>query len=529
MTGWEWTWTGDWLARRASVAPAREVVFDARHGRWFSYRELNERANRVANYLRGGLGLAKGDRVAVLARNGVEYLDLFFATAKAGLILAPLNLRLSTAELQGILTETKARALFYDVELAPTAAVLDLGGAGAWVCLTGGAGKGVAVAHDTAGGGWDYAFDVLERSRPEWAGDVPLSWDDPHLLLGTGGTTGLPKLAIISHRAVFWNVLNEVLTWGITADDAAPNMLPLFHTGGWHLLTLPLLFAGGRVYLHPGFDPGAVLRLVESERCTFLFGAATMFQMIAETPDFQRVDLSSLRMAMAGAAPCPRRVMEVFWERGVKFVKGYGLTEGGPNNLAMPWELLTQARIEEKWESIGVPFMYTRVRIVDGQGRDVETNEVGELIFSGPQVFSGYWANPQATAGALVDGWVHTGDLGRVDEEGYYYIVDRKKDMFISGGENVYPVEIETVINSHPLVQESAVIGVPDELWGEVGKAFVVLQPGASATEEEVIRYCRERLGRYKVPKSVVFIEKLPKSAVGKVLKRELHQAASRS
>lgn len=518
MTSWDWMWTGDLLARRAAVSPSQRVVYDARHGRWFTYTELNERANRVANYLHGGLGLSKGDRVAVLARNGVEYLDLFFGTAKAGLILAPLNLRLSPAELNGVLAQVEPRALFYDADLTPTAASLDLGGGRARVCMKNGGTGGDMCAGD----GRDYEIDVLGRSSPGWAGGVQLSWDEPHLLLGTGGTTGLPKAAIISHRAVFWNILNEVLTWGITAGDAAPNMLPLFHTGGWHLLTLPLIYTGGRVYLNPGFDPGAILRLVQSERCTFLFGAATMFHMMAETPDFQRVDLGSLRMAMAGAAPCPQRIMELFWERGVKFVKGYGLTEGGPNNLSMPWELLSQARIEEKWESVGVPFMYTRVRIVDNQGNDVASNEVGELVFSGPQVFSGYWRNPQATAATLVDGWVYTGDLARVDEDGFYYIVDRKKDMFISGGENVYPVEVESVINSHPQVVESAVIGVPDELWGEVGKAFVVVKPGAQVTVEEIISHCRERLGRYKVPKYVVFVSQLPKSSVGKILKREL-------
>lgn len=516
MAGWDWAWTMDLLARWAALNPSHQVLFDGRQGRWFTYLELNERANRVANYLRGGLGFSKGDRVAVLARNGVEYLDLFFGTARAGLILAPLNLRLSPAELNGVLAQIGPRVLFYDADLAPTAVALDLGCAASRVRMGHGGNSG--DSYDDP----DYERDVLGRSSAGWAGGIPLAWEDPHLLLGTGGTTGLPKAALISHRATFWNALNEVLSWGITANDAAPNLLPLFHTGGWHLLTLPLILAGGRVYLNPGFDPGAILRLVESQSCTFLFGAGTMFHMMEETPDFKRADLRSLRVAMAGAAPCPRRIMEQFWEKGVKFVKGYGLTEGGPNNLFMPWELLSQPQIQEKWESVGVPFIYTPVRIVDNQGRDVAANEVGELIFSGPQIFSGYWDNPRATAETLIDGWVHTGDLARVDADGYYYIVDRKKDMFISGGENVYPIEVESAINSHPLVEESAVIGAPDQVWGEVGKAFVVPRPGASLTPEEVIAHCRHLLGRYKVPKHVVLVDDLPKSSVGKILKREL-------
>lgn len=507
--GLSWSWVGDLIARRATSTPQWRAVYDRVTDRWYTYGQLNERANMLANYLKDGLGLTAGDRVAVLARNRVECFDIFFATQKLNLIDFPLNIRLAPAEMDEMLFLVEPRVLFLEGELEEKAASLRYPFS-ARIRL--GEARPAVVEAD------DYT-EMLGSASTRSPQVEPFSWEDTHLLLSTGGTTGLPKAAMIPHRMVFVNIVNEVLTWSITSRDSAPIILPLFHTGGWHILTLPLLAAGGRIYVDRIFDPEWVLRVIERERTTFLFGAPTMFLMIAESPSFARADLSSLRMAMAGAAPCPKEIMEAYWDKGVRFVKGYGLTEAGPNNVSMPWE--DMELVMRKWASVGVPFLYSPVRLLDEAGQDVPVGEIGELCISGPQTFTGYWRNDKATAETIVDGWVHTGDLARCDEDGYIYIVDRKKDMFISGGENVYPAEIEAVLTTHPQIREAAVVGVSDPKWGEVGKAFVVLEsPGL--TPEAIVTFCRARLAGYKVPKYVEIVDALPKSPVGKVLKRLL-------
>ncbi|MEW6274512.1 MAG: AMP-binding protein [Bacillota bacterium] len=514
--GLTWSWISDLAARRAALTPEKQAVYDRVADRWYTYGELNRRANRLANYLKDGLNLAPGDRVAVLARNRIECFDLFFATQKLNVIDFPLNIRLSAAEMDEMLARIEPKALFFEAELEEKAASLRFPFP-AKIRLDGAKPAAPALLEAP-----DYPAVLAPASeRPPQA--EPFSWEETHLLLSTGGTTGLPKAAMIPHRMVFVNIVNEVLSWNITNQDSAVIILPLFHTGGWHLLTLPILAAGGRIFIDRLFDPEWVLATVARERTTLLFGAATMFLMFAESSAFSKTDLSSLRMAMAGAAPCPKEIMELYWDRGVPFVKGYGLTEAGPNNVSMLWEQMDMVR--KKWASVGVPFLYTPMRLLDDRGEDVPAGEVGEICFAGPQIFTGYWRNEKATAETLIDGWVHTGDLGRVDEDGFVYIVDRKKDMFISGGENVYPAEIEAVLVTHPQIREAAVVGVPDPKWGEVGKAFVVLQaPGLRP--EEIIRYCRTQLAGYKVPKYVEILDSLPKSSVGKVVKVELKELA---
>jgi len=516
--GLTWSWISDLAARRAALTPAKQAVYDRAARRWFTYGELNRRANRLANFLKDGLSLTPGDRVAILTRNRIECFDLFFATQKLNVIDFPLNIRLSAAEMDEMLARIEPKALFFEAELEEKAASLRFPFP-AKIRLEGAKPAAPALLEAP-----DYAAALAQASeRPPQV--EPFSWEDTHLLLSTGGTTGLPKAAMIPHRMVFTNIVNEVLSWNISGQDSAVIILPLFHTGGWHLLTLPILAAGGRIFIDRLFDPEWVLAAVARERTTLLFGAATMFMMFTETPAFPKTDLLSLRMAMAGAAPCPKEIMELYWDRGVPFVKGYGLTEAGPNNVSMLWELMDRELVMKKWASVGVPFLYTPMRLLDDRAEDVPAGAVGEICFAGPQIFTGYWRNEKATAETLVDGWVHTGDLGRVDEDGFVYIVDRKKDMFISGGENVYPAEIEAVLAAHPQIREAAVVGVPDPKWGEVGKAFVVLQaPGLPPAE--IIRYCRTQLAGYKVPKYVEILDSLPKSSVGKVVKVELKELA---
>ena len=508
-----WNHTLDILERRAAFSPGWPVLFDSGKDSDYTYADLNYRALAIAGYFKR-TGLNKGDRVAVLARNCVEYIDLFFAAVKTGIILVPLNVRLSAAELSGMLKQTTPRLLLYEKAFEETVSKLEQDMIEKKVVLK-------QPSEKTELNADDYQA-LLESFTAGYENDTTIDPEDPLLLLFTGGTTGPPKAAVISHRAVFFNMLSEAMSWQLGPHTVAPGLLPFFHTGGWNLVTLPTIFAGGRVLISPGFDPELTLKQVEKEKCSFLFAAATMYQMISSLDYFNKADLSSLQFVMSGAAPCPVSVMEPYWNKGIIFVQGYGITEGGPNNLYMPWSELSWQQIREKSQSVGRPFLYCRAKIINDDGNEVNEGEMGELLLSGPVTFSGYWNNPAETEKTLRQGWVHTGDIARQDNEGFYYIADRKKDMYISGGENVFPVEVELAIKSHDQISEAAVVGIPDEKWGETGKAFIVLKPGAELKPEEVKSYLQDKLARYKIPREVSFVEEIPKSSVGKVLKRLL-------
>ncbi len=518
----DWGWCLDLAGRRAQVTPDREAVIDGPSGRAFTYAELDWRANCLGNVLTEGLGLAPGDRVAVLARNVIEYFDLFFATQKTGLVLVPLNWRLTPSELAHMVRTTTPRLLAYEGTLAELATgVQELEPVDILLRF----GRGAPGEDDPVPGSRELDALLAKASARLPHRATPLDPEDPHLILFTGGTTGAPKGAVISHRALHYNMAAEALSWDLGPADIAPNMLPFFHTGGWNLLTLPLLYVGARIIISPTFNPGEVLRWVDDYGCTFLFGAATMYLMMLGTEEWPKARLSSLRLVMSGAASCPRSVMEPFWARGLPFCQGYGITEGGPNNLYTPWTSMSMDMIQAKSASVGRPFIYCRARLAgDDKGAGVPVGQLGEILLSGPIIFSGYWQDPEATSKTLIDGWVWTGDIARQDEDGFFYIMDRRKDMFISGGENVFPVEIETVITQHPKVLEAAVVGVPDPKWGEVGKAFVVLKKGEDATPEDILGFLSGKLGRYKIPKHIEFVDALPKSGVGKILKRVLRE-----
>lgn len=508
-----WNHTLDILERRAAFSPGWPVLFDSGKNSDYTYADLNYRATAIATYFKR-TGLNKGDRVAVLARNCVEYIDLFFAAVKTGVILVPLNIRLSAAEISGMLRQTAPRLLFYEKAFEETVSKLEQDMIEKMIVLKQPTDKMDLDADD-------YQV-LLESFNGNFESKTTIDPEDPLLLLFTGGTTGPPKAAIISHRAVFFNMLSEAMSWQLGPHTVAPGLLPFFHTGGWNLVTLPTIFAGGRVLISPGFDPELTLKQVEKEKCSFLFAAATMYQMISSLDYFKKADLSSLQFVMSGAAPCPVSVMEPYWSKDIIFVQGYGITEGGPNNLYMPWSELSWQQIKEKNQSVGKPFLFCQAKIVDDNGASVKEGEMGELLLSGPVIFSGYWNNPVESEKTLRQGWVHTGDIARQDNEGFYYIADRKKDMYISGGENVFPVEVELAIKSHDQISDAAVVGIPDDKWGEIGKAFIVLKSGADLKPEDIQSYLQDKLARYKIPREVSFIEEIPKSSVGKVLKRLL-------
>jgi len=341
---------------------------------------------------------------------------------------------------------------------------------------------------------------------------VELEADDPWVLCHTGGTTGQPKAAILTHGTITWNAINTVSSWGLTASDRAVLNAPLFHTGGLNVFTAPLVYAGGASILCRGFDVDELFGLLESHAVTSLFGVPAMFQAMQSHPHWDRAPLEGLRRIISGGAPCPGPVFERFWARGIAFKTGYGLTEAGPNNFWLP-----DARVRDKAGAVGWPLMHVDIRIVDAQGRDCGAHEVGELWIRGPHVSPGYFEDPVATAATFVDGWLHTGDLAQADEDGCVSIAGRHKDLIISGGENIYPAQVESVISGHPAVVEAAVIGVPDARWGEVGRAIVARHPNRDLDAAQLRTFLREQLAHYKVPHSVVFTDALPRTSAGKL------------
>jgi fatty-acyl-CoA synthase len=506
---------GDYLHRREIYSPDRLAIVDAgKSPEWrFTYRQLNERANRLANWLHTVAGVGRGDRVAILARDGVEHLDCFFACGKLGAIHTALNWRLHWREIEGIVETTTPGVLVYSEDFFPGVAELQ-------AALQG---RPHAIAHylhiEGPGVEGSQLFeDVLQGSPADPVRCEAVEAEDTAALIFTGGTTGLPKGAAVSHRMIGWNTLNTVIH-DITHNDVYLNVFPMFHTGGLFVYTLPQVIFGGTTILVRQFDAAQVLQLIEHERVTVFAGVPTMYQMLTQAANWAEADLSSLRFCTSGGAPLPVPLVEHYTrEKGIRFKQGFGMTEFGPGIFALAPEDAVR-----KAGSIGRPNFFVDARVVDDDNRPLGPNEVGELVLKGPSICSGYYGQPEATAEMLDEaGWFHTGDMARYDDEWYFYIVDRKKDMFLSGGENVYPVEIEKVLYEHPAVHMCAVVGVPDPKWGEVGVACVVLKPGATATVEELLSFMQSRLARYKVPKRVVFLDSLPISGAGKILKREL-------
>jgi len=327
----------------------------------------------------------------------------------------------------------------------------------------------------------------------------------------------------VPHRMVNWNGYNTAIGWQLREDDVSPIFTPLYHAGALGAFLTPIIAIGGTIVLHAAFDVAEVWQTLQDERCTVVLGVPTIYKLLMEAPQFETADLSHVRWLISGGAPLPLYIIDAYQRRGVVFKQGYGLTEVGVNCFAM-----TVEESVRKKGSIGKPLMFTEARAAAEDGTVMPAGEVGELWLRGPHVSKGYWNNPQATAAALdKDGWFHTGDLARRDEEGFYYIAGRKKDMLISGGVNIYPAEIEGELLLHPAVQDAAVVGIPDATWGEVGAAFVVLREGAAATENELAAFLAERLAKYKLPRRWVFIDALPRTAYGKVVKGELRSRAA--
>jgi fatty-acyl-CoA synthase len=498
---------GFWLTKRELLQGDREAVVDGR--RRLSYRTLNGRVNQLARALLS-MGLKPGDRIAILAYNGLEYVETIFAAAKLGLILVPLNWRLAPAELAFILSDSTTETLLFDSEFSSTAETLKSQTSLRRFVSFGGKDIPGATAYEKA---------LSSEGDDEPAPGGPVGLDTPHIIMYTAGTTGRPKGAVLSQGASFWNAVNMSLCVDLTSRDRTLTVLPMFHIGGIGLYTLPTLFQGGTVVIQRAFDPALTFRLIGEERIDVLFGVPAIFLFLIQNPSFKSGAMGRLRSVMSGGAPLPVSLVHQYQEGGIILQQGYGMSEAAPGIAA-----LDRDRAVAKAGSIGRPLFFMEVRIVDPQNRDLSPGREGELLIRGPNVMQEYWNRPDATAEAFTDGWLHTGDLARMDGEGDLYIVDRKKDMFISGGENVYPAEVENAIYELPRVAEAAVIGIKDPKWGEVGRAVVVLKAGQKLTEAEVLDFLKGKLARFKVPRSVVFVDQLPRNAAGKVLKNILRE-----
>jgi len=495
---------GSWLSRRAQLTPAKEALVDG--ARRLTYAQLDQRVNRLARaFACRDLGI--GARIAVLSQNRAEYVEILMAAAKAGLTVVPLNCRLAPPELSFVLEDSGAELMLWDPALA------DL----AMATLGSRAGLGSIVLGSERRASADAYEALIDAEPPTEPAIGPVSLETPHIIMYTAGTTGRPKGAVLCQGASFWNALNLQLALDLTSADRDLLVLPLFHIGGIGLFTLPMLYVGGTVVLQRAFDEGETLRLLRDERISLFFGVPAIFLRLLGHERFSREAFDGVRVVMSGGAPLPPSLVREYHERGVVLRQGFGMSEAAPSIATLDRELAI-----EKAGSVGRPVFHLEARIVDDAMQDVATGEVGELVLRGPNVTQGYWNQPEATAHAFAGGFFHTGDMARMDADGDIWIVDRKKDMFISGGENVYPAEVEGALFELPQIEEAAVVGVPDARWGEVGRAVVVLKKGATLTADEVVAHLGTRLARYKIPKHVAFVEQLPRNAAGKVLKNEL-------
>ncbi len=501
----------DLLSKRAELTPEHIALVELETGGRYTYAALNARANRLANFMHDTLGVCEGDRVSILAKNSIVYVDLFYGLPKIGAIFAPFNWRLTARELTYMVNDLEPKVLLCEPEFAPVVEEMR---------------PKIHIEHLVSLRGAKIAPVVdYENGLEQASGQEPtrpeMDLETPYCILYTSGTTGNPKGAILPHRQILFNAINTVVSWGVNEKDISPIYTPLYHAGGLFAFMTPVLYVGGRIILARDFDPVDSLRWIVEEGCTVILGVPTLFQMWMDSDYYKKADFSQVRYFISGGAPCPPQLTNAWHaQKGVTFRQGYGLTEVGVNCFSM-----TDEGAMTKIGSVGKPIFHSEMRIVNPEsGADVPAGEVGELLIHGPHVCAGYWRNPEATAKAIVDGWFHTGDMAHRDADGFFYIDGRYKDMIKSGGENIYAAEVEAVFREHPAVKDAALIGKPDATWGEVGLMIVVLEEGSKASETELKEFCQGKLARYKIPKEIIFADSLPYSAYGKVEKAKLRE-----
>ncbi len=497
---------GSWIHRRVLGSGAKPaVIFE---GRELSYRELDTRITRLANALRHR-GIQQGDRIAYLGDNHPAFLETLFAAGTLGCIFVPINTRLAEPEISLALIDSGSAAFFFSEALGT---ISRKAAASAGITLLIEIGSRESAPEDAAD--YDKLVSVASTSFV----DVEVGLDDDAMILYTSGTTGRPKGAVISHGNMTWSCLNVLAEYDLVSSDVALMISPLFHVASLGMGTLPAFLKGATVVLESRFDPGVALELIERYRATWISGVPTTFQMMAEHPDWSRRDISSLQKLTCGGSPVPLRVIDAYQDRGLSFTGGYGMTEAGPGVTTLHPEWT-----RKKIGSSGVQHFFTQMRIVNDIGEPVGEGEMGEIQISGPNVIRRYWDSPDLPPESVTpDGWFRTGDIGYQDGDGFLFISDRLKDMIISGGENVYPAEVEKLIIELPQVGSVAVIGVPDDKWGEVPVAIVTAREGAVVTAEDVQRHLAGKIARYKTPKTIIVVEELPRTATGKIRKADL-------
>ena len=500
--------TFDWIAHNASRRPEKTALVDLASGRSIDYALMDRRVGSLAGFMRDRLGIDPGDRVALLAENSSDYLEIQFACFRIGAVFVPLNWRLTVPELSYIVGDAGPKAMVHDRDFAETAAAVQ-------------AETGFRHRLETAADGSPSEYEAAMEEGPCVAEMVPQQMSDLSTIMYTSGTTGLPKGARITHGMTFINTVNIGMPHRVTSDSVTLTVLPLFHTGGLNAYANPVLHAGGTALVARRFDPEECLALLADPAVgvTNFLGVPANFQFMAQLPAFEQADFSHVSVFGVGAAPTPHALIEIWAARNAPLAQAYGMTETAP--LVMALDPVDATR---KIGSAGKPVLYTRTRVITEDGRPAAPGETGELQVAGPNVTPGYWNKPKETADSFDGEWLKTGDAVWVDEEGYFYIVDRWKDMYISGGENVYPAEVENVLYRLDGIGEAAVIGIPDERWGEVGCAVVVRREGAVLEAKDVLDHCTGQLARFKLPRRVLFTGALPRNATGKVLKHEIRR-----
>ncbi|NYV68112.1 o-succinylbenzoate--CoA ligase [Bacillus sp. Gen3] len=483
-----------WIEKWAFTHPDRTAVITDNEK--VSYKQLDRMIVSAARRIQEKLQGRKGERIAILSHNRLEYIVLLFAIAKAECVAVPLNIRLSAKELIFQLNDSGSRILYAEKDNAKFAASLV---------------EQSELEH------LDFMEDVCEDTQTSFAFEQSIDEEAPYIICYTSGTTGKPKGAVLTQSNIFWNAVNNKLAIDLTSEDRCIVLLPLFHIGGIGLFAFPALFSGGTIVIPGKFDPEKTLAMIEKYQVTVVMGVPTIHQALLTSPSFATTDLSTVRWFYNGGAPCPRELIDAYFDRGFLFGQGFGMTETSPTLF-----MLSKEDAPRKRGSIGKPVLFSEYKLLDSEGKEVEKGAVGELAVRGPNIMKEYWNRADATKDALKDGWLLTGDLAKTDDEGFLFIVGRKKEMIISGGENIYPLEVEQVISQMEGIAEVAVVGNADPLWGEVPAAFIVKENGSALTEEEVIQYCQGNLAKYKIPKKVTFLKEMPKNATGKIQKTKL-------
>lgn len=484
-----------WIEKRRYITPNRVALIG--ENRSLSYKEMADELDLVANLLIKKYGIKKGDRIAILAGNRIEYLLLLFSIAKIGSIAVPLNIRLTLKELEYQVKDSQTKTLIVSDEFYESGNILS---------------QATNIQHLIS------LEDIFKKINHEdnlnSITNIKDSVDGstPFLIIYTSGTTGKPKGAVLTQENMYWNSVNNTLALDLNSDDRVLTILPLFHIGGIGLFALPALFVGGTVIIPNRFDPDQSLELIEKEQVTIFMGVPTIFDALRKSERFPKTDFRTIKWFYSGGAPCPHEIINFYIERGIRFGQGFGMTETSPTVF-----MIDKDDYYKKIGSIGKPVMFVDIRIVDEDGNDLQANEVGELIFKGPNILKEYWNLPNETAKSFKDGWFYSGDLAKRDEDGFIYIAGRKKDMIISGGENIYPLEVEQVIMEIEEISEVAVIGVNDNKWGEVPLAVVAVKKGRELEKNQILAHCLERLAKYKCPKHIEYVEELPKNATGKI------------